>query len=382
MKGKNVTSRNNGIALASVMCAMIIMLLLGWGVLSLGLQGQLFAIQTTSQISARSAADAGLSKALFEMNQKLGRFSFDASVLPQAADEKLPNCDAAYSYSVTGDEDAGFRIESVGTSRNAQKKVAAELRLQGLFDYGLLVVESAILYSGTFVDRYNSGDPSETGIPVQVASINPDPKSIILKPGVVIDGDVLFGVDYEFPEVSPPPLPDMHTDISAKGTTITLGPEHSGQYSSITLSNAGTPTVLEIDGGDVQLCITGDVWMGQGCELRIKPGSSLAIFLDGNWISGNSDGINNETEIPANFKLYGTSQDQTVELKAKDNWYGCIYAPDAELSIKANSDLFGSLVAKTFDNKAKGLIRYDGALSKVKADEIGVHFIIERWYEE
>ena len=263
MKAKNVTSRNNGIALASVMCAMIIMLLLGWGVLSLGLQGQLFAIRTTSQISARSAADAGLSKALFEMNQKLGRFSFDASVLPEATDEKLPYCDAAYSYTVTGDEDAGFRIESVGTSRNAQKKVAAALRLQGLFDYGLLVVESAILYSGTFVDRYNSGDPSETGIPVQVASINPDPKSIILKPGVVIDGDVLFGVDFDFPEVSPPPLPDMHTDISAKGTTITLGPEHSGQYSSITLSNAGTPTVLEIDGGDVQLCISGDVWMDQ-----------------------------------------------------------------------------------------------------------------------
>ena len=114
----------------------------------------------------------------------------------------------------------------------------------------------------------------------------------------------------------------------------------------------------------------------------IKPGSSLAIFLDGNWISGNSDGINNETQIPANFKLYGTSQDQTLELKAKDNWYGCIYAPDAELSIKANSDLLGSLVAKTFDNKAKGRIRYDGALSKVKADEIGVHFIVERWYEE
>jgi len=380
---KNTRGRkHNGIALVSVMCAVILMLLLGWGALSLGLRGQIFAVRAGSQVTARCAADAGLTQAIAEMNEKLGPFSFNDSTLPQATDQLLPACNATYSYTVTGDKAAGYTVQSVGSSRNANRQVTATLRLRSLFDFGLLVVESATLYSGTYVDRYNSSDLSETGIPVQVACINPDPASVTLKPGVAIDGEVIFGVDFDFPQISPPPLFNFSNDISVKGSTLTLGPTDSGQYTNITLNNGEKPTLLEIDGGHVDLYITGDIWMGQGCEFRINPGASLHIFLDGDCTTGNSDGINNETKIAANFKLYATGQDQTLELKAKTDTYACVYAPDADLVIKAQNDIYGSIVAKNFENKAKGLIRYDGALSKVDVDDIGVRFVINRWHEE
>jgi len=382
MNGNAGGHKRKGIALASVMCAVILMLLLGWGVLSLGLRGQIFAVRAGSQILARCAADAGLTQAMAEMNERLGRYSFDDSTLPQATGQVLPGCNANYSYVVTGDKDTGYTVESVGSSRNAARKVSATLGLRSLFDFGLLVVESATLYSGTYVDRYNSSDLGETGIPVQVACINPDPASVTLKPGVVIDGEVIYGVDFDFPQVEPTPLPNFGKDIFVKGSTLTLGPTDSGQYTNLTLNNGEKPTLLEIDGGHVDLYITGDIWMGQGCELRINPGASLNIFLDGDCTTGNSDGINNETKIPANFKLYAIGEDQTLELKAKTDSYACVYAPDADLVIKAQNDIYGSIVAKNFENKAKGLIRYDGALSKVNADDIGVRFVIDRWYEE
>ncbi len=374
--------RSAGIAIVSVMAVVVLLLILGAAMLSTGLQGQLFALRTGSQIKARCAADAGLAEALWQMNQRLGRFSFDDSVLPEASDSVLPNCNARFSYAVRGDEEAGYSIECVGVCGPTSRKVGAKLRLRGLFDYGILVVDSATLYSGTVVDRYNSADPGETDVAVQVASINTDPSSITLMPGAVIKGETLFGVDFDFPELVAPALPDKGTEIRLQGRTVGLTPADSGCYRGITLMNGGgLQTILEISGGHVELHVTGDVWMGQGSQLVIKPDASLSLFLDGNWTSNNSTGINNETNIPACFKLYGMGTDQVLDLKAKEDWYGCIYAPAAEVSVKANSDLYGSIVARTFENKAKGTIRYDGALSKVPADEIGARFVVDRWYE-
>jgi len=389
---KNTRARkHNGIALVSVMCAVILMLLLGWGALSLGLRGQIFAVRAGSQVTARCAADAGLTQAIAEMNDKLGRYSFDDSTLPQATDQILPACNANYSYTVTGDKAAGYTVQSVGSSRNANRQVTATLRLRGLFDFGILVRESATFFSGSFVDGYHSSDPTCGDVWVQVASVNPDPHCVEFKPGSGIDGEVLNGVDFDFPKVYPPALPDTASEIYAMGEKLKIGPADSGTYTGIRLLQdklvVGTETnvtysELEIEDGHVDLYITGDVWLGQGCEITIGHDSSLTIYVDGDFIICNSGSINNRTETPSAFALYGTGENQKFELKAKSDFYGITYAPDADIEIKAKGDVYGAFVGNTFDSKSSGLIWYDAALRKVDVDDIGVRFVIDRWREE
>lgn len=367
-----------GSALLLVLLAVIILLAVGTGLLNLGLQGRMFAVRMGSEIAARTAADAGLTKALFAMNEKLEVFPWDANTLPQIMDAGLANCDATFSYAVTGDLGNNYVAESVGSSGQTTKSVNAILRLQGLFDYGILAEETITLYSGTVVDGYDPENPGATDVPVQIATDSSDEGSITLQPGASVDGDMLLGVDGYYPDVTPPILPDMGA-IELQDANIVLTPAESGKYTLIELKVNGSIT---IEGGDVVLHITGDIWLGQGTELVIKPDTSLTIYLDGDLTAGNSSGINNETQDSTCFILYGTGEDQTFELKAKSDWFGAVYAPNAEISIKSGANIYGAFVSTDFETKAGGFIYYDAALRNVTTTDVGVRFIVERWQEE
>ena len=76
-------------AIILVVLTVVILSLLGTGLLRLGLSSRVFAVRNANQIQARSAADAGLTKALFLMNKKLKANTFSDAVLPYATDESL-----------------------------------------------------------------------------------------------------------------------------------------------------------------------------------------------------------------------------------------------------------------------------------------------------
>jgi hypothetical protein len=383
------SSQKRGSALPLIVCVLVILLFLGNGLMNISLQARIFAIRTGDQIAARCAADAGLTKAVFEMNQMKENSPWNDSVLPQATDAVLPNCDATFSYAVTGDLDGGYSVESIGMSGMAIRKVYAALRVKGLFDFGILVKETVTLHSGVLVDGYNSSDASQADVLVQVATVSNNPDDIAVMPGATVDGEVLFGVDSDFPEVDPPALTVTDTDIYTKGKTITIGPADSGQYSNINLQQQGDantgiakPGILEIAGGDVVLHVTGDIWLGHICEITIKPDSSLTLYLDGDLVMGNSSSFNNETKIPSNLALYGTGEGQKLEIKAKSDWYGVVYAPNADIYLKAKGDVYGAFVGTSLDNKSGGFVWYDAALRDVDLDGIGSRFAVRRWWEE
>ena len=384
MKLKKIPKTNkHGYSLVMVMIVIVILLAMGAGLMSLSLQGRLMAVRTISEISARTAADAGLAKAMREMNERLDHLPWNNTSLPQATDWDLTNSDASVSYITTGDLDSGFVIQSTGTAGRLERTVTASLRFQGLWDYGILTVEGAKLMSDSLVDGYNSGDASDTDVYVQVATINPDPESISFSPGASVDGDVLFGVYYEFPVITPPAYPGPDSIIDTKGSTLTLTPADSGRYSSISVSQqGGLPGVLQIDEGNVSLYITGDIWISQNSEIQITPGASLTLYVDGDISAGNSSGVNNENELPSAFTLYGTGEDQTFDLKAKSDTFGVIYAPEADLTIRSVDNVYGSFTASTFDLKSGGTIWYDGALRTVDVNDLGVRFVVEHWREE
>ncbi|MHC4573768.1 MAG: DUF7305 domain-containing protein [Planctomycetota bacterium] len=373
---KLLTSRKSGAALTIVLFAVIILLLMGGGLLSLGLQGRMRAIRTSSGIVARCAADSALTTTVYEMNQKLKVIPWDDTALPYALDSALLGCDATFSYEVQGNLNSGYVATCVGKSGYAHRRVTATLRLKGLFDSGVMVKETIKLYSGTLVDIY---DPA-TDVPVQIATTSAEPGSISLAPGASVDGEVLVGVEGYFPTVSVPLLPDMGMPIDVQGTIMTIGPEDSGRYTAITLK---TGAALVADGGgEVILHVTGDVFMGQSCEVVLKPGTSLTLYLDGDLLAGNSTGINNESQDSTAFTLFGTGEDQKFELKAKSEWYGAVYAPNADVTIKSNAEVVGSFVSSSFETTGGALILYDSALRDVDTSDVGVFFIVDRWQED
>jgi len=404
---KLLQSKKRGSAIPLAVVVVLILLAMGAGLLRLGLNSRVFSTRTASDIAARSAADAGLTKALFRMNEKLQVEPWDDSTLPQAIDANLPNCDAVFSYSVTGDLASGYIITSVGTADQAQRTVYATIGLQGLFEHAILTKETLILKSGTVVDGYNSLDPLDTDIEVDIGTQSTLDASIVLNSGVTVQGDVVVGVggdpdtviedlgattgdkysateEEPLPLITPPALPDWGVDITAKGEIITISPADSGQYGNIILTKSATVGVLEISGGDVVLYITGDIELGQSCEIVVKDNSSLTIYIDGNIHCRTNSSINNENppEDPMKFQLYGTGEiQQSFDIKAKSTWSGVIYAPNADIVLYANGDFYGSVVADNFELKAGGNYHYDEALREVEVDDEGVRFVVKRWHE-
>jgi len=403
-------SRKRGTAIPLAVLAVMLLLAMGVALLSLGLNSRVYSIRTASDITARCAADSGLAMALFEMNKQLQVKPWNDGTLPKATDVSLPYCDAICSYEVSGDLGGGYLITSHGESGNAHRTVRATIVLKGLFDNAILTKADLTMKSGTLIDGYNSLDLLDTKSDADIATQSTLDSSIILNAGVVVKGDVRVGVGGN-PETAikdlgatiagskwgateKEPLPEIPAPdtlfykgsaITAKGNTVTIGPTDSGTYTGIDLKTTGLPGVLTISGGDVELHITGDIELGQSCQIVVKEGASLILYVDGDIHSRESSGINTENAAKQaeTLKLYATGEDtQYFDIKANSEWIGIIYAPNADVSLYANGDAYGAVVANRFEFKAGGSYHYDRALKKVNIEDEGVHFVVKRWQEE
>ena len=396
-------TKRYGFTLPLVMSAIMLLLLVGGTLLSMGTNRRIYAVRTSAQIKARCAADAGVTEALFEMNRRLKLNPWDDSSLPQASNQILPNTDATYSYTVTGDLLTGYIIESIGKCGISEKIIHCALELQGPFEHAILTKKGLVLKAGTLIKGYNSLDPWDTDIDIKVVTQSTVPQILVLHNGVGVDGDVAVGVggnvntvikdlgastqnryalvqNLDLPIIPAPELPDKAKDIKVHGNTFKIEPKDSGQYNNIYVGHNDNSGALEIEGGDVILYVTGDILLGQGCEILIKEDSSLTLYLDGDMVAGNNAGINN-LGSPSNLKIFGTSPDhQNLILKAKSETLGAIYAPNAAIAVYAQSDIRGSLIAESFELKAGGNFYYDKALSEVSIED-AIRFVITRWSE-
>lgn len=79
---RNSKRSKKGMVLPLVIGIAIILAILGFGLLKLGFSSQLVSILTKAEISARSAADAGLAEAMYKMNEKLALGPWDPTILP------------------------------------------------------------------------------------------------------------------------------------------------------------------------------------------------------------------------------------------------------------------------------------------------------------
>ncbi len=395
-------SKPKGAVLALMLIALVMSFVMGMGLLRLGLQSRVYAARTGADITARCAADAALTKAVFEMNEKLKVQPWDDSTLPQATDETLPNCDAIFSYTVTGDVNSSYIIESIGKSGQAERRTSSILRLQAPFEYAVFALHSIYLKDGAVVDWYNY-DADDRNL--QIGTDSTEPESIYLKNGATVNGDVVVGVggdpdvvidaawatitgktyaateSYELPSIT---VPELLLQLPSQGTiTDTTTITTSTKYDEIDLTNG---KIITID-GPVTLYIIGDVTLKNSAELQIvdadtNPDASLILYSGGDIEVKNSGAVNNTSQNAKKLKIYGLNSCHSIILKNGSDFYGTIYAPNADVEMKNSANVFGAVVARSFEQKNSAAFNYDASLRDVSVDEEAVRFTVKQWREE
>lgn len=393
-------SENTGYVLPLVMVVLLILLVIGSGLVYLGMQGRIRAVRNVSDIIARTAADAGLAKAVFEMNEKLKAKPFSNATLPIETNQLLSNCDAFYSFTVSVDAKGIYSVKSIGNCNKAENQVYCTLRLRGPFDWAIAVDDTITLHNSAAIDWYNNDSDDE---PLKVATNSIENAAVDLKNSIKIYGDVAVGVGgdpdevinegtsititgekYAMPEEMefiPVTVPVWLQTLPSGGTingdnTITT----SGKYDKINLINSNEITIK----GNVLLYITGDVILGNSCKITIENdgNSSLELYIGGNLEAKNSSEFNNKTEIPKNFKLYGLDSCTNLRLKNSTDYYGVIYAPKADIIFDNSINFYGAIVGKTLDMVNSAMIYYDASLRDVTVNDQAVRFTVNRWTEE
>jgi hypothetical protein len=400
MSRKLRSPRHSGSALILIMFAVMILLTAGVGLLSLGLHSRVFAIQTVSEVAARCAADAGLAKAVFEMNRKLKVKPWDDGSLPQASGQTLPNCDATFTYAVAGDADDGYAVQCAGRCGRAEKIVNCALELKGLFEYAIFADASIDIYNGGVVDWYNFTD-GDGDLSIGTNSILPG--AVSLKNGATVNGNVVIGPDgdlevavvatwatiagevyaasEEYP-LYPVVVPAYLHQMPSAGTinnNITI--TESAKYDGINLSSS---RVITIDGA-VELYITGDIIIKNSAQLQVvatNPDASLSLYVGGDIEVKNAGTINNLSGDAKKLTIYGLNTCQNIILKNVSDFYGTIYAPSAYVEMKNSAAVYGAVVAQDFAQKNSAAFNYDATLRDVDLDDDGVRFAIEQWSED
>ena len=394
---KLLNSKRRGSAIPLVMLAVMILLAMGVGLLSLGTNSRIYSIRSASDIAARCAADAGLTMALFEMNEKLKVKPWNDSSLPEATNESLPYCEAAFSYTVTGNPGTGYTIESVGASGIAERKVVCILKPQGPFEFAVFAEDGAELKNSALVDWFNFDADDEI---LKFGTNSIASGAFSFKNSSTINGDVVVGVggnpdvvidDFganitgdtsalrESNVLPPIAVPQWLESLPSSGTitndsTVT----NSAKYSSINLTNSKT---LLID-GEVILYVTGEIILGNSAEVQIDNDSSLILYLGGDLEGKNSSTINNLTQEAKKLQIYCLDSCENMLFKNSSDFYGVIYAPNAEVIMNNSANVYGAVVARDFEQMNSSTFNYDASLRDASVNDEAVRFIVTNWQEE
>ncbi|MHC4122337.1 MAG: pilus assembly PilX family protein [Planctomycetota bacterium] len=403
---KKLNSSRKGFVLPLAAMMVVILLIVGIALIRLARGARLMSARTTAEISARAAADSGITQAIYLMNEKLAtEGTWNNSNLPEAVnDVALPNSNALFSYTITGDPTNGFLITSTGKSGFSTRTIYAKLGVASSW-FGIGVKEGINLKLGTSFYM----EPPDSPFAIRTNSIEDD--AIILKAGVVVPGDVIIG-----------PGGDMESVLNAKSSTVIRGNTYVSsdeiQFPSVVLpsylegwttesysydSNGLSGTIrydsMDIPNnqdqhivGDCVIYVNGTIHLGQGSSIIVDDGASLVLYLGGDMVTDNLAGFENLTvnpDDPTNLdshdahalKIYGLDTCLNIDLKAKgDFFFGAVYAPEADLDVYAKNELAGAFTGKSFDLKNGSKFTFIAALATGDINEHGAYFA-RRWWE-
>ena len=300
-----------------------------------------------------------------------------------------------------------YVVSSIGnSSRNAQKQIEAVLGLTypTPFDFGVFGDQGVTFRGNGEVDSYNSNQGSYS----QTKGSNGDIGTNVTADAVIdlhgnarVNGDAVVGPGGD-PDIaiSDPKggitgeksAADNEKDLTAltipEGVSLTGSYSLSGNnqdnwtegtydYDSISISGNG---ILTLD-GDITIYVSELRITGNG-GIQITEGSSVTIyFTDSLDISGN--GIANSSQLPPNLLIYGTETATEVKISGNAHLKGAIYAPEADIRVTGNGNIYGSVVGDTVRITGNGDVHYDEALADIQLDNVKPDdIIVVSWLEE
>jgi len=404
-----------GYVLLVVLVIGLVIAILGSAILRMGLGGRSVSAISSDSIIARIAADAGITRAIYEMNAHFTIADGWDGYLPQVTDLSLDNTNATCSYTVQEMDDY-WLVKSTGKMDNQARTVYAIVGLRNLFDYGLIVTDTIKLLNKNLIDGYDSalGPYSEANSRkhVKIGTTSIADGAIWLGQLTEITGDVLAGIGgnvnrvitnpsggaitgsrYTMPEpfkFNSIPVPDCGLSCGSLNepnyTIGKVGEIAYRKYDNIIIPNSGILNIL----GEVHLHVTGDIILHNDAELRVKgvpmepsSWSSATIYLDGD-LTVNQEGIiNNATEKPQNFKLFGigtSEQGENWNINNSGFYYGIYYGPNAIIHTFNGAQFYGSVSGREFVMNLDVGLHYDHDLSNMTDYDVG--FGIDRWWEK
>ncbi len=277
-------------------------------------------------------------------------------------------------------------IESMGTVMGSKARARVVARLPysppPIIDYGLFADTNVHMGGTSLIDSYNARegpyDPTNPGTNGNIGTNGTGTDSIYVESTGAVFGDVSVGMDGD-------PVMDMTVKGELSGTQTALAEPKDlpamvdpGGGTEATLDiNGGTQTfsdgnyrlpyaslgggaVAEIS-GNVTLYIDGDMKIEGSANLVVTPGSQLTIYVSGDVDIGGG-GIINESEMPKNLTIYGTSTTQQIKVHGNADFYGTIYAPTADITVTGTSDLYGAVIGDVLDLTSR--VHYDECLTQ------------------
>jgi Tfp pilus assembly protein PilX len=392
--------RRRGATLVLVTTIGVIVGILGLSMIQLGYDARILAVRDVEKVSARCAADAGLSQAYMRMQQKLIRESvWSGAISPGSGTLEATN--AQYSYTV-GLTSGYYEIISTGSCGMATKTVHGVLKV-GSYWEGIGVDTTVNAKLGTYFGAVGPG--ADEGI--QIRSNSRATNDMIFKAYVTVAGDVYSGpgsVPDDVIDVKATTIIKGQTDASAElmvwppiaaPTNLTAGPDITAagvttlpqgrySYASLSIPKRVPDVVVQIapGTGPTVIYVAGEMRLGQGVEIQVLAGASLEIYVGTALISSEGTGFGNDNTNAGSLKIFGLPTCTEIDMKTKSNTFASVYAPDADITLFNSGDFYGAIVGDSFEMKNSGNFYFDTRLATANIDDILAKFIISRWWEE
>jgi hypothetical protein len=185
-----------------------------------------------------------------------------------------------------------------------------------------------------------------------------------------------FKDDFTLPEFPDATLPNV-TFLPPMG-----GPAPDGLTYSYLLPG-GNWTVANLSGSvyvsatNTVLYVTGSISVGSSGgstkkgfappEIHIAPGASLTVYMAGATTTIGGSGVVNDSGQASAFAYYGLPSNTSISLTGNGAFYGTIYAPEADFTLKGSGkssvdDFTGASITKTTTMTGNFNFHYDESL--------------------
>jgi hypothetical protein len=202
----------------------------------------------------------------------------------------------------------------------------------------------------------------------------------------VDDPSKVSGASLQAPQkfISDVVVPAALTALGSSGTLSTTPPgtplaPGSYKYDRINMNGGDVAEVGVNDPGGlvpnnvVYMYITGNVDVGGNAQLRVNPGATLILYVNGAHFDAGGNGVANlsGTQYPMRLQVYCTSNTTAVDIRGGTDFISAIKAPYATIGISGSPAFYGAFVGNSVTASGGGGVHFDVQLRNLFDPEAG-----------